>query len=438
MRRSLKPLAYILALLSAALGSTFFFRVKQPAQVVLSFFKLLTGSLSAFVAAIGAMGAALGLLVKAPWAALAGVAGALLSARYIQQATAPHDGFERAFGVGWQRRIAPERRKHMLKQRWTWKLPASPEPSWQRDVPFSTVPGTERQLLCDLWQPPEGIVPSGLAVIYYHGSGWHFLDKDFGTRPLFCHLAAQGHVVMDVAYRLCPETDLYGMIGDVKRAIAWMKANAGRYGVGADRIVLAGASAGGHLALLAAYAPHHPALTPKEIRGIDLSVRAVVSWYGPTDLNVYHEYAGAKIVGTEPAEQKAGFLGGLADRLFQALVAPERLEGQDFAVGTDEMMINLLGGLPDEVPAVYKLASPIHHVKPDCPPTLLFQGEHDFLVSAEAVRDMVDKLVQAGVPVVYVEFPLTDHAFDVALWPEFSPPAQAAVYDLDRFLALMV
>jgi acetyl esterase/lipase len=57
------------------------------------------------------------------------------------------------------------------------------------------------------------------------------MDKDFNTRPFFRHLATQGHVVMDVAYRLCPEVDIYGMIGDVKRAVVWMKTNAEKYGL---------------------------------------------------------------------------------------------------------------------------------------------------------------------------------------------------------------
>jgi hypothetical protein len=35
-----------------------------------------------------------------------------------------------------------------------------------------------------------------------------------------------------------------------------------------------------------------------------------------------------------------------------------------------------------------------------------------------------------------VEFPRTDHAFDLVL-PQVSPAAQAAVYDVERFLALM-
>jgi len=63
---------------------------------------------------------------------------------------------------------------------------------------------------------------------------------------------------MDVAYRLCPEVNWQQMAGDPKRAVAWMKAHAAEYSVDTTKIVLAGASAGGQLALLAAkvYRPH--------------------------------------------------------------------------------------------------------------------------------------------------------------------------------------
>lgn len=44
-----------------------------------------------------------------------------------------------------------------------------------------------------------------VTLIYFPGSGWWVLDKDFGPRPFFRQLVAQGHMIMDVAYRLCPE-----------------------------------------------------------------------------------------------------------------------------------------------------------------------------------------------------------------------------------------
>jgi len=73
-----------------------------------------------------------------------------------------------------------------------------------------------------------------------------------------------GHMVMDVAYRLAPETDLVGMVHDVKRSVAWMRVNGAQYGVNPERIVVGGGSAGGQTTLLAAYAEGHPELTPPE------------------------------------------------------------------------------------------------------------------------------------------------------------------------------
>jgi acetyl esterase/lipase len=137
------------------------------------------------------------------------------------------------------------------------------------------VPGIDRQLLADLWQPPESVQPSGLAFIHLHGGGHASFDKGLPpNEPWFRHLAAQGHVVMDVAYRLVPETTVPGMQGDVKHAIDWMKRNAAAFGVHPNRAVLDGDSASAHLALLAAYAPDDPLLTPEDMRGEDLSVRA--------------------------------------------------------------------------------------------------------------------------------------------------------------------
>ncbi len=56
---------------------------------------------------------------------------------------------------------------------------------------------------------------------------------------------------------------------------------------------------------------------------------------------------------------------------------------------------------------------------------------------SRSVRRLHQLLRTAGVPSVLVEFPNSDHAFDLVL-PRISPAAQAATYDVERFLALMV
>jgi dipeptidyl aminopeptidase/acylaminoacyl peptidase len=97
----------------------------------------------------------------------------------------------------------------------------------------------------------------------------------------------------------------------------------------------------------------------------------------------------------------------------------------------------LLGGHPQDVPDMYELASPVTHVHPGCPPTLLIQGKQDFITPVDATRALYTKLVGSGVPAINVVFPWTDHGFDM-LFSYVSPPIQSALYDVDRFLALLL
>ena len=333
----------------------------------------------------------------------------------------------------------------MLKRRWAGYVPARRGVRCHRDLPFWTVPGAGRQVLCDLWQPPEGTPPSGLGIVYLHGGAWHWMDKGFGTRPFFGHLAAQGHVVMDVAYRLCPEVGIHGMVTDARRAVAWIKTNAASYGVDPGRVVLAGGSSGGHVALLAAYASGHPGLTPDGLGETDTSVRAVVAYYGMSDAGAVYEHFCAAFgsLGKAPASGKTGILHRLTGTMSRLGTGGDAAE-PDFSFGRDVgqiglfpwLMANLLGGLPDEVPEVYQLASPVAHVGPGSPPTLLLQGAHDSFLPARVTRALHARLLEAGVPSVYVEFPGTEHGFDLVL-PRVAPAAQAALYDVERFLALV-
>jgi acetyl esterase/lipase len=412
-------LAYTLSFVCFILNVSLFLRLKWPdGGALLWICHVITGGLSPFLVVLGLLGAGLGWIYHAPVAVVAGLIGAGISLFYIVRITVAQPGFELAFGKDWQHKIPPALETRLLPKRWNIVLPRTKEPCWERDIPFWTIPGTDRKLLCDLWQPPDGVVPSGLAFIYLHGSCWYLFDKDFFTRSFFRQLAAQGHVVMDVAYRLCPEVDIYGMVGDVKRAVAWMKANAARYQVNPERIVLSGGSAGGHLALLAAYTPDDPQLTPADVPGCDLSVRAVVSYYGPTDIRACYEQLDQKRTIGRPRVEI-----GLSERK------------QSFAnVGRLDI---LLGGHPHEVPEVYELASPVAHVQPGCPPTLLIQGEPDFIAPMAATNELHGKLIECGVPAVNIHYPLTNHGFDL-VFPQVSPPAQAALYYLERFLALVV
>lgn len=238
---------------------------------------------------------------------------------------------------------------------------------------------------------------SGLALIYVHGGYYEMLDKDSGTRPLFRHLTRQGHVVMDISYRLLDETDIFGMVDDVKRAVAWMKNKAVGYGVDPERLVLAGASSGGNLALLAGYTAGHPQLTPDDVAG-DTSVRAVVAYYGVHDWPTFYRLS-----------------------------------------TDDDLARRLMSGTLEDIPERYELASPAFHVDADTPTTLTVQGLHDQQHLVNANRNLHRALTDAGVRAASLELPGTDHAFDLmppGLGP-ISPPGISALYNLERFLALV-
>jgi len=412
-------LATILSSLSLLLSVLFLLQLKAINTVF--FTRLAAAALSPYWAIMGLVGAVLGWVNSALWAIPMGIMGAGMVIWYVWRCTRDHKGFEKAFGTDWTDKIPPEGAKQMVQKRWTWflKIKTSPEVSFERDIAFWTLPDTGRELLCDIWRPAGSNV-SGLALVYIHGGGWVAGDKDFLTRPFFRHLVAQGHTVMDVAYRLCPEVDIYGVVGDVKRAIAWMKANASRYGVCPEKVVLGGSSAGAHLALLAGYTPEHPELTPEDLISADLSVCGIVSFYGPTDL----------LVGYEPWLMSNPYMS------MDPVPIGTKLEPQKAFNYAGRLDI-VLGGLPQDIPDIYQLVNPITHVHPGSPPTLLIQGDKDVLVPLDTTHTLYTKLVESGVPAVNVVFPWTDHMFDLVL-PQINPAAQSALYDVDRVLALLL
>jgi acetyl esterase/lipase len=317
------------------------------------------------------------------------------------------------------------------------RLPKSPEPVLQQNISFYTIPGTNRQLLCDIWQPPKNVKQSGVAFIYLHGSAWVVLDKDYGTRTFFKHLTQQGHVIMDVAYRLFPETDFMGMVHDAKHAIAWMKANAADYNINPETIVIGGGSSGGHISLLAAYTQTNKQFMPADLEGVDSSVKAVISLYGPADLvNTYYHTCQHLTTKSALSTNKKGESSGMPAWVQKSM-------SKDFhRLGFDKeeepgMLTPILGGNPEEKPEAYAMFSPVTHVHKDCPATLFIHDEQDILAPVKATRHLYSKLKEVGVPVVLHVLPQTDHAFDLIL-PKLSPSAHNAYYDVERFLALQV
>jgi len=417
MNRLLAILTTLLALLSAVP----FIRPRTLAgEALLWLPKLLGGALSPVTGMIGTLAALIGLARRDWRLAGTGLLGIGLAARLA--ADLPDVDQELAGVPGSSAEgLAPSTQEPLVLAR-LFRHTGSAE--IERDLVFGHNPESGQALRADLW-PPSNHPPSGLGLIYAHGSGWRIGDKDMGTRPFFRRLAAQGHLVLDIAYSLWPTAGLPAMVAEVNQAVLWLKENGPAYGVNPDRVVLMGGSAGAHLALLAAYAPGHPAFRPAGAAG-DTSVRGVVAFYPPVDLLAQQDEAGD----CPPSSP------GLVDRITQAML--KRLFRVQDEGGRKEQSFDLftemLGGTAAEIPGTYRLLSPIYHVGAHCPPTLLLQGSDDLFGLAPAVRRLQACLRAAGVPSALLEFPHTEHGFDLLL-PHISPTARVATRAVEQFLA---
>jgi acetyl esterase/lipase len=127
------------------------------------------------------------------------------------------------------------------------------------DIPYAEA--GKRNLL-DIYRPTvqrEGGFPVLLQV---HGGAWFTGHKQQQALPLMNHLAQRGWICVSINYRLSPNDRFPAHIVDVKKAIAWIRANIAGYGGNPDYIAITGGSAGGHLSSLAGLSPNDPAYQP--------------------------------------------------------------------------------------------------------------------------------------------------------------------------------
>jgi acetyl esterase/lipase len=252
---------------------------------------------------------------------------------------------------------------------------------------YNTVDGQDLQM--DVWQPDDQASASNSAVVYVYGGGFESGSRDQWA-PYFQHLTSQGITVFSMDYRLSTPTDPSWdkAAGDVKCAVGWVHQNADRFGIDTERVAISGGSAGGNLALLAAYSANSAAV-PASCDVEDTSVRAVVDFYGPTDLkNLY--------VGTPSTPVRAS-------------------------------LVQYLGGTPETQPERYRDFSPITHVDENSPPTLIIQGLRDTGVQAEESTNLAESLDSVAVENEILLLPDTEHAFDAGFGSFANQIAQARI-----------
>lgn len=245
------------------------------------------------------------------------------------------------------------------------------------DLAYSHAGGRPR--LLDLYLPRGAARPLPV-IVWLHAGGWRSGDRRHAP-DLSRHFAMQGFAMASIDYRLSREATFPAQLHDVKAAIRWVRANAEAYGLDVRRIGLWGASAGGHLATLAALTPGDEfGDTPSEHVDVPTDVQAVVTAYAPMDFLVMDaQRDAAEIEVDDPS----------------AFVLPPGAR-----TGDARSYESLLIGAPiHDRPDLARAASPLGYVTADAPPFLIVHGTSDRAVPAQQSMMLHHALVRVGADV---------------------------------------
>jgi len=237
-----------------------------------------------------------------------------------------------------------------------------------KNIEYKNVNGKSLQL--DVYKP-KGNKNNAPLLVFIHGGGW----KGGNRADYLVYLIAfakRGYVTATVSYRLLKDSPYPACVEDITDAVNWFYVNGETYGYDPDRIALIGGSAGGHLAMLAAYGWGNSRNMNDSVNSERAGhmIKAIVDIYGPYDLTT--EYA-----------------------------------------RNHPLVTNFIAHSYEEAPELYREASPKQYIDKNDPPTLILQGTSDKLVPVSQSDNLKAHLNSLGVPCVYYRLPFWPHAMDI-------------------------
>jgi acetyl esterase/lipase len=240
----------------------------------------------------------------------------------------------------------------------------------EKNIEYARASGESLQL--DIYRPKQ-VQKKLPVIIWLYGGGWEFGSKFYCP---IAFMATQQVAIVSINYRLDGVAKFPAQIYDCKGAVRWLRANADKYNLDADRIGILGASAGGHLGLLLATTAGNPKMEGDVGGNLNFSskVQCVCAFYPPTDLN--------RLV-SDPKTRTSP--NGLVAKLLGGAVA-DNVDKADFA-------------------------SPINYVTKDCPPIFLMHGGADTLVPPDQSEVFYTALQKAGVDSQLIIVPGKGHGF---------------------------
>ena len=261
---------------------------------------------------------------------------------------------------------------------------AGAAPRVVRDLSFAKVDQSELKL--DLYLPTAA-APVGL-IVWVHGGAWRAGSR---SSVEVLGLVERGWAIASVDYRLSPVAKFPAQVHDIKAAIRFLRAHAAQYGYPASRVVIAGSSAGAHLAALVGVSNRERELEGSV--GADTAqpsdVQAIVSLFGASNLTT--------------------------------ILGQSTPHGLDVRVPALDL---LLGGQPESVPELARLASPVFHVDATDPPLLLLHGDQDTQMPINQSHELEGAYEKLGLPVRFVVVHGSGHG-----GPAFTSDTQLALID---------
>jgi acetyl esterase/lipase len=222
--------------------------------------------------------------------------------------------------------------------------------------------GADARNVMDVFLPAKRSETSTPVLIMIHGGGWSSGDKvDFAPFVDTMKRRFSNYAVFNITYRLAGNNlNLFpAQEQDVKKCIEFIYSKRSEYKI-SDKFVLAGASAGGHLALLHAYKYTSP-----------VKIKAVVDFFGPTELTQFYNNPPTFLVPI--------------------------------------LLLNVTGTTPALNPTLYQQSSPLTFTTNTSSPTIILQGGADIVVSPSQSTLLRDRLQTLGVAQQFVFYPSGGH-----------------------------
>lgn len=217
---------------------------------------------------------------------------------------------------------------------------------------------------------PKGNGPFPL-IVWIHGGGWRGGSKEAQGADLAVKWLPEGFAVASLSYRYVWDAPFPGMLQDCFDAIAWLRLNAAKYHLDADRVGVVGHSAGGHLSGVMAMGA---GAMSTAFANTGKPLQAAVLWSGIYDMTLE---SGLWPKGSFMTNSNDGFYYMYPGRKYDAEIA--------------------------------KKMSPVYLIHDKVPPVLLIHGVKDPLIPIAQANKFAEALRKAGREVTLSAYPEYDH-----------------------------